>query len=177
MKTLILFLSLALVTLVGAQVSRDESESEGMKRILNPTLNSAGGLQNKAFYGGADKGFATQAGDVKTFRWTDLFRLRTYSGSKNFDSKNYWTGEFERGVKSARTEGNYTIPNAATGVPVKTNPVREDRDAGKTQETKDYDKNRPFLVQGKAQKAIDSQQEALKPLTVDDVRKLLNTTR
>lgn len=159
------------------QVSRDESESEGMKRILNPTLNPAGDLQDKSFYGDADKGFSTKSGNVKTFQWTDLFRLKTYTGSKKFGAKDYWTGDFEAGGKLARTQGNYSIPNAATKAEVKTNPVKADRDADKTQQTKDYDKNRPYLLEGKSQKILDSQQAAQKPLSVDDVRKLLNTTR
>ena len=160
-----------------AQVSRNENESDGMKRILNPTLNPATDLQGKTFYGGADKGFSTSSENVKTFHWTDLFRLKTYTGDKKFAAKDYWTGNYEKGTKSARTEGNYAIPNVAKQTEVKTNPVKEAREANRTQETKDYDKNRPFLVPGKAQKALDSEQEAQKPLTVDDVRKLLNTTR
>ncbi len=176
LKSVSLLLILA-TGVVHGQVSRDESESEGMKRILHPTLNSAGDLQGKTFYGGGDKGFSTKSGNVKTFQWTDFLRLKTFGGSKKYGAKDYWTGDYEAGGKKARTQGNYTIPNSETNVEVKTNPVKEDRDAGKTQETKDYDKNRPYLIPGKAQKALDSQQEAQKPLSVDDVRKLLNTTR
>ncbi|MEO7933863.1 MAG: hypothetical protein ABIT76_11965 [Chthoniobacterales bacterium] len=159
------------------QESRQENESEGMKRILHPTLNAATDLQDKAFYGGADKGFSTNAGNVKTFHWIDLFRLKAFAGSKKYGANDYWTGDYEAGGKKARTQGNYTIPNADTKTEVKTNPVKEDRDAGKTQETRDYDKNRPFLVPGKSQKVLDAQENSKKALTVDDVRKLLNTTR
>jgi hypothetical protein len=168
---------LAVVPLSGAQEARPENESEGMKRILHPSLNPATSLQDMSFYGGADKGFSTKSGNVKSFQWIDLFRLKSFAGSKKYGAKDYWTGDYEAGGKKARTQGNYSIPNAETKAEVKTNPVKEDRDAGKTQETRDYDKNRPYLVPGKAQKALDSEQEAQKPLTVDDVRKLLNTTR
>lgn len=176
-KRLFLLFSLLLVSMASGQQTRQENESEGMKRILNPTLNSAGDLQGKSFYGGADKGFSTRSDNVKTFHWTDLFRIKTYAGSKKFGAKDYWAGDFEAGRKKARTDGNYSIPNAGTEARVKTAAVKEDRDAGKTQETKDYAKNRPYLVPGKSQKALDSEQEAQKPMTVDDVKKLLNTTR
>jgi len=156
---------------------RDESESEGMKRILSPPLNPATGLQDKAFYEGAGKGFSTKEGNVKTFHWTDVFRMKTYAGTKKFGAKDYWTGEYESGGKKARTEGNFAIPNKDSEAAVRTAAVKEDRDARKTQETREWDKSRPFLVQGKAQKALDSQQEVKKPMTVDDVRTLLNTTR
>lgn len=170
-----LLIWLSIVPVAAAQEVRQENESEGMKRILSPTLNPATSLQDKSFYGGADKGFSTKAGNVKSFQWTDFMRLKTYAGAKNFGAKEYWAGDFQ--TKAAGTEGKYTIPNAATKSEVKTSAVREDRDQNKVQETRDYDKNRPYLIPGKAQKALDSQQEAQKPLTVDDVRKLLNTTR
>lgn len=176
-KTLSLLFLILLGGVACGQVSQDESESDGMKRILNPTLNPAGDLQNKSFYGGGDKGFSTKSGNVKTFQWADLFRLKTYSGSKKYGAKDYWTGDYEQGKSKARTGGDYSIPNATTKAEVKTNPVKEDRDAGKTEATKDYDKNQPYLVPGKSQKILDSQQESQKPLSVDDVRKLLNTTR
>lgn len=170
-----LLILLAVVPVAAAQEARQENESEGMKRILSPTLNSATNLQDKSFYGGADKGFSTKVGNVKSFQWTDFLRLKTYSGAKNFGAKEYWAGNFE--TKAAGTQGKYVIPNVATKSELKTSAVREDRDQNKVQETRDYEKNRPYLVPGKAQKALDSQQEAQKPLTVDDVRKLLNTTR
>lgn len=176
MKFLPLIFLLATVSAVLAQdssQSRQETESEGMKRIMNPTLNPVGDLQSKTFYGGAGRGFSTKTGNVKTFQWTDLFRLKTYTGSKKYGAKDYWTGNYQDGSKLAQTKDPYATRN----VEVKTSPVNKDRDADKTQETRNYDKSRPYLVQGKSQKALDSQQVAQKPLTVDDVRELLNTTK
>ncbi|HEX8371334.1 MAG TPA: hypothetical protein VF585_01020, partial [Chthoniobacterales bacterium] len=147
MKWFPLFFSLALMGVACGQGIREENESEGMKRIMNPTLNPATNLQEKTFYGGAGKGFSTRAGNVKSFHWKNLFGIKTYGGSKKFGAKDYWTGNYEAGGKLARTAGNYSIPNASTKAEVKTSPVKEDRDARKTQETRDYE-SRPYLVEG-----------------------------
>ena len=52
--------------------------------------------------------------------------------------------------------------------------VRTLHDANKTVKTRDNPTNRPFLAQGKSQKALDQQKPSL---TIEQVRELLNKNK
>ncbi|MGZ5004057.1 MAG: hypothetical protein ACXWG7_00880, partial [Chthoniobacterales bacterium] len=52
--------------------------------------------------------------------------------------------------------------------------VRTARDAGKSVPTSDYSGTRPFLEKGKSQKSLSAHHE---PLTIDEVRELLNKNK
>lgn len=163
--------------LAAASAVAQQTESERMSQILSPTLNPVTSLQNKSFYGGADKGFAAKSGRVKSFYWSNLFKPKSFSGTKSYGASSYWTGEYEGGKKKGPLTGKYAIRDLDKKAEVKTSEVKDARESRKTTDTRDYAGNRPYLVQGKSQKILDSQQEQSKPLTVDEVRELLNTTR
>jgi len=148
-----------------------------MKNILNPTLNPVSSFQDRSFYAGADKGFAAKSGRVKTFNWLNLFRSKEFTDTKSFQSSAYSTANFEAANKKGPISGKYVARDFDKTVRVKTNPVKDARESNKSSETREFTGNRPYLVKGKSQKVLDSQQEQSKSLTVDEVRDLLNTTR
>ncbi len=170
-RAFFLFLSLA-TCLASAQAQ--EQESKLADRLLRPDMSLANSAQDKKFtaVGGTsiDKKFV-----AKSFYSGDERTTKTFWGLRSFFSKGFATGKFSRAEAAANARANAEIAYASTEFPTRKSAlVRSSAEEGKVARVREYADSRPFLGKGTRQKNL-SQED--KPLTIDEVRELLNKSR
>lgn len=157
------FAFLAFATAACAQ----EQERKLVDRLLNPDTKLSNPDQNKKFNGGTEaptRSASTKAFYVSEKKLTKSFLADRQAPTSTFSTRNYTT-------KPA------TVP---TSPPMKVFQTKKARDIStnssstKKYATRDFAGNRPFLGQGKSQKALHAQD---RPLTIDEVRELLNKNK
>jgi len=134
-------------------------------------VNSA---QDKKFAGTeitpVDKKFV-----AKSFIAVDERTVKSFSREKDFPAKRFETERVARAepAPNIQTKAKMASANAefATG---KSFLVQTASDEGKVAATSDYTNGRPFIGKGTRQKIL-SQED--KPLTIDEVRELLNKSK
>jgi hypothetical protein len=136
---------------------------------------------------GSKQAFGTRAARTGGFHFQDRVRTREF-GTDGFSTKDAWMSGKTYGTKAAPVKESWFSKLTAR---TKTYGTREARDAGKAASVRALpDGERPFLVQGRTQAALDASGREqvpmgvndigpsytgdLKPLTVEDVKKLLN---
>lgn len=136
---------------------------------------------------GARRGFAGKAAQTTEFHFVDRTRTRAFA-SKEFSTEGAWMGNAKFATKDAPTKTSWFARRTA---PVKDYETRYARDASKSSATRALpDGERPFLVEGRTQAKLDatgrqtipfgtttagqSWSVDLKPLTIEDVKWLLN---
>lgn len=169
------FPAFAAVLLLGAPslVRAQQQESELFRRIMNPdrTLNYA--PSGKKFEGfGAARGKTASTRGFTSGRATAVksYQARDFAGSRDFRANAFTSGERAAGAGRKGFAG--TDQRFATGEV----DVRGSREVRRAVAVTTGDRARPFLVPGKRQKELDEQGRA-RPLTVEDVRELLNKPR
>ena len=113
--------------------------------------------------------------DAKTFSTGDEKAPKTFLGTKSFFSKVFGTRTFTRAEAAANAKTNADLAYANTQF--KTNEsslIRPSPDAAKKARVREYADQRPFLGKGTRQKIL-SQED--RPLTIDEVRELLNRSK
>ena len=144
-----------------------EQERKLVDRLLSPNTKLSNSDQNKKFNGGTEA--PTRSASTKIFyvseqKLTKTFVADRQAPTSTFSARGYST-------KSA------TLPTAP---PMKGFETKKARDVStnaystKKYATRDFAGNRPFLGQGKSQKALHQQD---RPLTIDEVRELLNKNK
>ena len=158
------FTFLALATAGYAQ----EQERKLVERLLSPDQKLSNAEQNKKFQGGADaapaRSVSTKAFYVSEKKLTKSFVADRQAPTSTFNTRGYTT-------KSATLPTSPPMKQFETkkGGAVSTNGYPTKKYA-----TRDFAGNRPFLGQGKSQKALHQQD---RPLTIDEVRELLNKNK
>lgn len=171
MRWIFLLVGLALcVTCVRGQ----EQENKLIDRLLRPDMSLTNSAQNKKFAADGstsiDKKFV-----AKSFYSGNPTTTNGFQGTKNFSAKKFRSKKFPGADSAALSTARTIIPNASTKYATNgSSTVRAAREAGTTARVRDYPDQRPFLAKGKSQKAL-SQQD--KPLTIDEVRELLNKNK
>ena len=157
------FAFLALATVGYSQ----EQERKLVNRLLSPDTKLSNSDQNKKFNGGTEA--ATRSASTKTFYVSEKKLSKSFVADRQAPTSTF----------SAR---GYTTKSAtlATSPPIKGFETKKARDIStnayptKKYAARDFAGNRPFLGQGKSQKALHAQD---RPLTIDEVRELLNKNK
>lgn len=144
-----------------------QQERKLVERLLSPDTKLSNSDQNKTFNGGTEA--PTRSASTKTFDVSDKKLTKTFVADRQaptstFSARNYTT-------KSA------TVPTSVPGKGFETKRARDvstNAHSTKKYATQDFAGNRPFLGQGKNQKALHAQD---RPLTIDEVRELLNKNK
>jgi hypothetical protein len=145
-----------------------EQERKLVDRLLSPDARLANADQNKKFLSSAES--PTRQAATKSF----------FVPEKNL-SKNFVAADHSASATSFRT-GNYSTKGASIPALRATKAFQtktaEPASAGaystKQYGTRNFAGNRPFLAQGKSQKSLHAQD---RPLTIDEVRELLNKNK
>jgi hypothetical protein len=137
-------------------------------RLLKPDTTLQNTAQNKKFEAG--KTAANKQAHVETFYLQEKSKPKQFSGTRDYSASQFNARTYSQ-TRTANTSSRTTLPDThyATS-PVK---VAADRDAAKKKDTRDYAGNRPFLDQGKSQKALSQKH----PMTIEEVRELLNKNK
>ena len=156
----------------GSVAHAQEQERKLIDRLLKPDMALQNSIEQKQFTvrgTTTTKQAHTKAFYVPERRPEKSFFGRMF-GTKAFDTKRSRYQDAQANL-STRTQ------IAKADVPYQTAAYRDlatARDASKTAEVSEFSGSRPFLIQGKSQKAL-SQQD--RPLTIDEVRELLNKNK
>ncbi len=129
--------------------------------------------QNKKFT--ADKTSVHKRANVQTFYLQQKSPAKRFSGTRDFSSKQFEARNFKQGDDATARElagkksaaGSYSEATKAAG-------TKGVSDGNKAQPSGTYAGNRPYLEQGKSQKSLNRKN---KPMTIDEVRELLNKNK
>ena len=137
-----------------------------------------------------DKSFNAKSANTKEFQFRQRVSMKEYQTRNFAGTKTAWQGDFKFSTKAARTTGKYAIPNSTKEADTKTMPVSDAREAGKTMATSGYERaERQYLKKGRSQDKFDKEGGVpgdnkpigysgdMKPMTIDDVRELLNKSK
>jgi hypothetical protein len=142
-------------------------------RLLEPDLSLMNPAQDKEFSGTrpalAEKQFAP-----KTFNTGEQKSAKTFVAKKHFPAKSVATKEFPVTEASANLRANVELVDASRYQLKQSNLVRLSSEAEKSVRLREYPDTRPFLAKGTRQEIL-SQQD--RPLTIDEVRELLNKNK
>jgi hypothetical protein len=143
-------------------------------RLLEPDMTLANSAQDKKFVavGGTsvDKKF-----EANSFSGGHEANTKSFGGSKSFLSRIFGTNKYARAEAAANAKSNAEIAYAHNQFTThESSLVRQSSDSDKHSKAKDYPDQRPFLAKGTRQEIL-SQQD--KPLTIDEVRELLNRNK
>jgi len=154
---------LALATASFAQ----EQERKLVDRLLEPNTKLANLDQNKKFAGGLEtpaRSAATKSFYVSEKNLSKTFVADRSAPTTSFRTRNYSTQAAT--VPALPPLQNYQTKQARH--------ISPSAYSTKKYATRDFAGNRPFLGQGKSQKALQAQD---RPLTIDEVRELLNKNK
>jgi len=159
-------LGLAFLALATASYAQ-EQERKLVDRLLSPNTKLANPDQNKKFTGGSEA--PTRSAATKSFYVSEKTLSKTFVADRSapttsFRSRNYSTQAAV--MPTLRPTRAYQAKQARD--------ISPSAHSTKTYATRDFAGNRPFLEQGKSQKALHAQD---RPLTIDEVRELLNKNK
>ena len=160
------------LTTLASLARGQEQENKLVDRLLRPDMTLANSAQNKKFAAvegtSVDRKFVT-----KSFQSGQETSPKNFGGLKDFLARTFGARKFARGdtVANAKTDSAYADATFATR---ESSLIRTSNDAGKTAKVRKFSGSRPFLGQGTRQKIL-SQQD--KPLSIDEVRELLNRNK
>jgi hypothetical protein len=150
-----------------------DQERKLIDRLLNPDMTLANSAQNKKFT--SDRKAADKPANVGTFYVQQKPTPKTYAGTRQFAARQFQSRAFAPGQKTANTSSRTEVQNAARSPATSgVRGVRETHDTRKVVASRNYSGQQPFLGRGKSQKSLDRQNP---PMTIDDVRELLNKNK
>jgi hypothetical protein len=152
-----------------------EQERKLIDRILKPNTSLANSAQNKKFtntrLASFDKPVRTHA-----FSSTPKTIARTFPEERSFTPQQFAARHFRAGDSAANISPRSQLKNSDTvlGATSATAGTQVAPESTTTTPVREYAGTRPFLDRGKSQKSLDSQH---KPLTIEQVRELLNKSK
>lgn len=164
---------LATLFLIATAARGQEQESKLLDRLLKPNITLANRAQSKQFIGGTEP--VTRPASVRSFFFRDRAQGRVFLGTRQATVRDFNARDFSGRARSAdlssRGEfagrvGNYPVPGATD--------LRTSSDSRKLVNAADYSGNHAFRGRGKSQKILSAQD---KPMSIDEVRELLNKSK
>ena len=159
-------LTFAFLTLAAAAYAQ-EQERKLVDRLLSPDTKLANSEQNKKFNGGTEA--PTRSASSKTFYVSEKKLTKSFLADREAPTSTFATRSYV--TKSATVPASPPMKGFETK---KARNVSTNKYPTKNYATRDFAGNRPFLEQGKSQKALHAQD---RPLTIDEVRELLNKNK
>jgi len=155
--------------------SAQEQERRLMDRLLKPNMSLANSAQNKKF---ADKRAASFDKLARTGSFYSAQKpvAKTFPEERTFTPREFTARHFRAGDSAAyissRSQPMKNDTMIATPAAIAGTRVAPESNA--TAPSREYAGNRPFLDKGKSQKSLHAQD---KPLTIEQVRELLNKSK
>jgi hypothetical protein len=162
-RSLLVLVFLALATAGYAQ----EQERKLVDRLLSPNTKLANSDQNKKFKGGSEA--PTRSAATKSFYVSEKHLSKTFVADRTAPTTSFRTRNY-----STQAATVPTLSPTRSYQPKQARDISPSAYSTKKYATRDFAGNRPFLGQGKSQKALHAQD---RPLTIDEVRELLNKNK
>jgi hypothetical protein len=166
------FFALCLCLAAASSALGQDQENKLVDRLLRPNKDMKNDAQDKKFI--ADSRSVDKKATVSTFYVQPKAKTKWFSWTPSYSTSEHSTQSFN-GAHVANVSSQRVIPNAQQNYSTTTaTNVRTAHDAGKKTRTGDFAGNRPFLDEGKSQKTLSKQN---RPMTIDEVRELLNKNK
>jgi hypothetical protein len=169
MKLLAILVSLLIVV---PCLRAQDQERKLVDRLLRPDLSLQSSEQKKKFI--ADGTSVNKKAHVGTFYVEKKNKPKSFSGTRELSTQQFNSRPFQ-GSRSASENSSQHTANARVAYPTQSAPgPRDASQSNKKAISRAYAGNRPFLDKGKSQKSLNQQNA---PLTIDQVRELLNKNK
>src|SRR5260370_3911126 len=149
-----------------------DQESKLVERLLKPDMTLQNTAQNKKFI--ADGASINRKATAGTFYFQEKSHARSISNPREFSAGQFNSRSFQRTHAASGISSQPPIGNSQPSYSTRTARVRDAHDADKGATSRAFAESRPYLDQGKTQKARDRKHP---PLTIDQVRELLNKNK
>jgi hypothetical protein len=154
-------------------VHAQQQEQRLVDRLLKPDTTLGNNAQDKKFVAKSKK--IEQQAPVKSFYVADKPQTKSFARQRDYSATEFAAHHFRDGELNATMQGraqrvNTFVVDGATGTLV----VRDVTDGKKKIASSEFEGERPFLDQGKSQKALSQHGT---PLTIEQVRELLNKNK
>lgn len=154
-----------------------EQERKLLDRLLKPNTTLKNSSQDKSFSDTRSASFDKPV-SLRPFYSTKKTVPRTFTEERTFTPQQFAARHFRAGDSAASLSTRSQLKNADTMIaaPAANAGTRVAPESTTTTTTpiRDYAGNRPFLDKGKSQKSLSAQN---KPLTIEQVRELLNKSK
>lgn len=165
----VLLALLAGVSLMFAQERGDKL----LDRLLRPNLSMTNPAQNKTFAAGSAS--LEQRVQNKTFHAPEELAMDSFGGTRTLSPREFAVRHFRIGDSTVAAARQSQFANAATVQVVSAASVNHAAsENGHSLSAAPSADNRPFLGQGKSQRALRAYD---RPLTIEQVRELLNKNK
>jgi hypothetical protein len=168
---------LALGILIAGASAAFAQQQEGklMDRLLRPNMALANPEQNKKFSNNQAAVFNKPA-HTKTFLGVHNSSQKTFSDQRTFTPQQFAARHFRAGDTAANisTRSQLRKNDTVIATNTATEGTRVAPESKETTPVREYAGSRPFLDKGKSQKALSAQN---RPLTIEEVRELLNKSK
>jgi hypothetical protein len=168
----LLAIAVALLTALSCLRAQDQ-EHKLVDRLLRPDMTLQSNEQKKKFT--ADGTSVNKKASVGTFYVEKKSRSKTFSGTRELSMQQFNSQTFHGTRRAPENSSQQAAGNSRRAYP--TEAARGPRDASQSDKkvaSHAYAGNRSFLEQGKSQKSLNQQNA---PLTIDQVRELLNKNK
>ena len=155
-------------------VRGQDQERKLLDRLLKPDMTLQNDAQNKKFTGDGSASIDKRA-NVGSFYVHQKTRSKDFAGTRDFATSQFYSHTYhgERSVYEASSQQKMANSRFAYANQTARG-VRDAPQSGKKVASRGYTGTRPFLDEGKSQKSLNQQNA---PLTIDQVRELLNKNK
>ena len=155
-------------------VRGQEQERKLVDRLLKPDMGLKNDAQNKKFIGDRTSSMNKQA-TVETFYVEKKSNSKSFLAIGQFFAKHFNSRAFHSERSAFNTSSQQAIGNSRPTYETQTaRGIRDVPQSDKKVALRSYAENGPFLDEGKSQKSLNQQNA---PLTIDQVRELLNKNK
>ncbi len=166
-------LPIIFVTLSACAANAQVQEKKLIDRLLQPDMSLQNDAQNKQF--STTDAQTTKHARTKSFAAAERPREKKFDFGRAFFGRLFRTRQTRDGERQANLNPRTQLTTAQiSAAPSSYGAARSAHGSEKSYDVSEFNQTRPFLVRGKSQKAL-SQQD--RPLTIDEVRELLNKNK
>ena len=160
-------ITVATLCLVALTARAQEQERKLVDRLLQPNTTLQNSQQHKQFNGAG--AITARSASTRSFYVSNKELTKTFVATRDFGTRSFSSRRLA--TKQATLPPSPRTQTFATQNALGISPAR---DAGKGYDTRKFARTRPFLERGKSQEALHAQD---RPLSIDDVRELLNKNK
>jgi hypothetical protein len=156
-------------------VLAQEQERKLMDRILKPDTSLANSAQNKKFTG-ARVAAIDKPVSLRPYYSPKKTEPKTFADDRVYTPRQFAARHFRAGDSTANISPRFQLKNGDTMIatPAANAGTQVAPEGNTTTPSREYAGTRPFLDKGKSQKSLSAQN---KPLTIEQVRELLNKSK
>ena len=164
---------IVLATLIRSACGQDQ-ERKLIDRLLKPDMALQNDAQSKRFAGDGSASINKRV-SVGSFYVHQQTSSKNFSGTRDFVTSPFFSQAYHGGRSAYEASSQQTMANSQFAHANHTaSGVRDAPQSGKKVASRAYAGNRSFLDEGKSQKSLNQKNA---PLTIDQVRELLNKNK